>query len=76
MRKKILGFVFAAAVLAAMTVPLFGAAGAAQASPSWVPTPNGECHQIGHVGGHFEGHSMPPQARFGVGPIVHQTTCP
>ncbi len=31
MRKKILGFVFAAALLAAVAVPLFGAAGTAQA---------------------------------------------
>ena len=33
MRKKILGFVFAAAVLAAMAVPLFGGAGTASANP-------------------------------------------
>ncbi len=32
MRKRILGFVFAAALLAAMAVPLFGGVGTAQAS--------------------------------------------
>ncbi len=34
MRKKILGFVFAAAVLAAMAVPLFGSVGSASADRS------------------------------------------
>ncbi len=36
MRKKILGFVFAAAVLAAMAVPLFGSGGTAEAVPAHV----------------------------------------
>ncbi len=65
MRKKILGFVFAAAVLMAMAVPLFGGGGSALASVSWVGTPNGKCHAIGHAGGHFGGHSMPQQIREG-----------
>ncbi len=75
MRKKILAFVFAAAVLMAMAVPLFSGAGTVLASASRVETPNGECREIGHVGGHFEGHSMPTQARDGVGPILHGA-CP
>lgn len=39
MRKRILGFVFAAAVLAAMAVPLFGG-GTALAVPAHVHNPN------------------------------------
>ncbi len=81
MRKKILGFVFAAAVLAALAVPLFGGAGTAQASTSRVDTPNGKCHEIGHVGGHFGGHSMPSQVRDGLvgfngGAVLVHNTCP
>ena len=75
MRKRILAFVFAAAVLMAMALPLLGGGGTALASASRVETPNGKCHEIGHVGGHFGGHSMPPQARDGVGPILHGA-CP
>ncbi len=41
MRKKILGFVFAAAVLAAMAVPLFGTGGTAEAAGINVRCANG-----------------------------------
>ncbi len=55
MRKRILGFVFAAALLAAMAVPLFGGVGTALAEP---PTPacngldvaHGKIHSSGTQG--------------------------
>ena len=43
MSKKMLGFVFAAAVLLAVTVPLIGGSGAASAHSHFVVLPNGTC---------------------------------
>ena len=46
MRKKILGFVIAAALLAAFAVPLFGGGGTAQAHSHFVVLPDGQCAWI------------------------------
>ena len=52
MRKKILGFVFAAALLAALAVPLFGGAGTAQAGNfGSVDTPGAGCVAVANAGG-------------------------
>ena len=53
------------AVLVTTTMLVGGLSVSALASSSSVTTPNGKCHLIGHVGGHFDHHSMPDQVRNG-----------
>ncbi len=57
MRKKILGFVFAAALLAAMAMPLFSGAGTASANP-----PTAACN--GLEGAHNQIHSSGTQGEL------------
>ncbi len=58
MRKKILGFVFAAALLAAMAVPLFGSGGTASAhNTGQVITPVG-CADVGGGNAPAEGNAF------------------
>ncbi len=58
MRKKILGFVFAASLLAAMAVPLFGSGGTAFAhNEGQVGTPVG-CADVGGGNGPPEGNAF------------------
>ena len=67
MRKKILGFVFAAAVLMAMAVPLFGGVGTASAhNLGHVHTGAGTCVEVG--GGNFppEGNGNGPGGLAGI----------
>ena len=52
-------------VLISSTLLVGGLSVSALASPSSVTTPNGNCHEIGHTGGHFGGHSMPDKVRNG-----------
>ena len=59
MRKKILGFVFAAALLVAMAVPLFGGGGTAEAivNPN-VPIDCGNANSSGAAGGDAAGPTL------------------
>ncbi len=52
-------------VLASSMLVVGGFSVSALASPSAVTTPNEKCHEIGHAGGHFEGHSMPEKVWSG-----------
>lgn len=60
MRRRIL------AVLVSSTMLVGGFSVSTLASSSSVTTPNGKCHEIGHTGGHFGGHSMPDKIKDGV----------
>ena len=63
MRKKILGFVFAATLLVAMAVPLFGTGTAEAIVHPAVPI----CNAVGDNAGGTPPSGLPPQAGNGAG---------
>ncbi len=85
MRKKILAFVFAAALLVAMAVPLFGSVGTASAGGRAGP-PNGQsgnqngfgvCHGPGDGAPLWLPNAKAQAAHFAHGDVVtFNSTCP
>ena len=69
MRKKILAFVFAAALLAAMAVPLFGSVGSASAARS------ASCPAVTAVHGELVDSGPPAPAHFALHDVTDAAGC-
>ncbi len=77
MRKRILGFVFAPALLAAMAVPLFGAGGTALAVPAHVEANHCQTLANGQVPTNNAGVKVGVHIAHGIdaNPAVHANAC-